>query len=194
MKRVLLVVAVLVICGGIAMGVRVWTAGESELEVVTVVPPAELVPLAETLVVDTTGMDTCPGFTIQVPGPPLGPPTMGEDRFSTLGTVLLGPPGSAALFVCYGSTAQLGELRNYTDTFLKDPVEGTTITGTSLELRYGFGEMVRRDSTFGEASVISDLYFEHEGWIYGAGFLRSPQDSAALEATFESILLSWVWS
>ena len=194
MKRVLLVVAALVMSGGIVMGVRAATDRSPDLEVVVVMPPEELVALPETLVVDTTGMDTCPGFTVQVPGPPLSAPTMGEGTDATLATVMLGPPAAAVLFVCYGSTAELGGLSEYTKTFLDASFEGGTITRTIIEKRYDFGDVLRRDLTWGTSSELSDLVFERDGWVYGVGYLSRPEDAATLEATFESVLASWTWS
>ncbi|SDC30675.1 hypothetical protein SAMN05216410_1604 [Sanguibacter gelidistatuariae] len=191
MKRVLLVIAMLVVCGGIGMGVRVWTAGEPELEVVTVDPPAELVPLAETLTVDTTGMGTCPGFTVQAPRPPMSPPTTASDGTTSLATVILDDSSSAFLVVCLGQTADLGTPRELVAAI--EPHDGVEVVGTSVEMRAGFAEVVRRDVKIG-GTELSDRYFEHDGWLYVVGFLRKPQETTALEATIETILLSWTWS
>lgn len=185
-----MIVAVVVMGGGIGMGVRAWTAGESELAVVTVVPPAELVPLAETLTVDTTGMETCPGFTVQVPRPPLSAPVTGEDGIVSLATVMLDDSGSALLVVCQGRTADLGSPREHVGGFESN--DGITVVGTSVETRAGFPEMVRRDIEIG-GHELSDRYFEHDGWLYIIGFLRKPTETATLEATVETILLSWTW-
>lgn len=186
-----MVIAVLVICGGIGMGVRVATAGTADLDIVTVVPPAELVLLAEMLVVDTTGMDTCPGFTAQVPSQPLSPPLAGEDGWVSLATVMLDDSSSAMLFVCVGRTEDHGTPREHVAAF--EGYDGITVVGTSVETRAGFPEMVRRDTEM-SGHNLTDRYFEHDGWLYVVGLLSKPEQTAGLEATVETILLSWTWS
>lgn len=191
MKKVLLVVVALVLCGGIAMGVRAALAGDPELQVTAVAPPTELVPLAETLIVDTTGMDTCPGFTTRAPGPPLSPPMAGEDGRTSLAAVMLDDAGSAMIIACEGRTADLGSPREYVDAF--EHSDELDVIGTSIETRAGFPEVVRRDIEV-SGHALTDRYFEHDGWVYVVGFLSRPPETAALEATVETVLLSWTWS
>lgn len=191
MKRALLVVVMLVICGGIGMGARAWMAADGDLEVVTVAPPADLVPLAETLTVDTTGMDTCPGFTTRVPGLPLSPPMEGQSGRVSLASVMLDDAGSALLVTCEGRTSDLGSPREHVAGL--GGYDGITVVGTSVETRAGFPEMVRRDIEM-SGHELSDRYFEHDGWLYIVGFLRTPHETVTLEPTVESILASWAWS
>lgn len=190
-KKVLLVVVALVLCGGIAMGVRAAMTGEPELEVIAVAPLAELVPLAETLVVDTTGMNTCPGFTTQAPRPPLSPPMAGEDGRTSLAAVMLDDSGAAVIIACEGRTADLGSPREYVDAF--EHSDELDVLGTSVETRSAFPEVVRRDIAMSGHSL-TDRYFEHDGWVYVVGFLSKPENTAALETTVETILLSWTWT
>lgn len=191
MKRALVVLVVLVLCGGIGMGVRTWMSGSEELEVITVVPPTELVPLAETVTVDTTGLGTCPGFTVQAPGQPLSPPIVSPDGTAALVAIMLDDAGSALLVGCEGRVADRGSPRDVVAGV--EDYEGYEPLRTVVEVRAGFPEIILRDVEMSGYQV-SDRLLEHDGWLYVVGFMRKPEQTAALEPLVETMLLGWTWS
>lgn len=195
------VVVLALVCGSLAAGLAACT-GEVRAEplaVVTVLPPVVPADLPETLVVTSDGSESCPGFTVAIPSPHLdsssGGAVLEPDGSGLLGSVW--PAGTRARisFTCFGRTADLGTLSEFTADVPDGENPLIVLDGEVVEVRAAMGESVRRDERVGEKEgMFTEWYLERDGWLMGVVFIRPPEEAKDLEPVIESVLASWTWT
>ena len=190
-----MVVVLLAACG--VLGYTWWStradADAGPLPTVTIPAQIAPIPLGHALTVPSDAPN-CPGFTVNVPAPPSGQLSEPENDIVQLGTTSLGP-GTAMLFVCYGRTSDVGTAAEFTAEEV-DVLDGVMVSkNESVEVRANIGEMVRRGYLMGEKGMrLTDWFFDHDGWLYGVGYVRAAADDTTFDSTVESVLQSWAWS